>query len=47
MSKECKMARNIVGGSMILLMALCALLSMSSCGSVNTCAAYVSVEKVK
>ena len=46
MSKECKQARNIIGGSMLLMIVLIAIISMSSCGSVNTCAAYVSVEKL-
>ena len=41
MSKECKVARNVVGGSMLILLAICTLLSMSSCGtSYSTCAAY-------
>ena len=47
MSKECKTARNVVGGAMVILMTLCAIMSMSSCGtSYSTCSAYASVEKI-
>ena len=37
MSKECKLARNVVGGSMLILVTACILLSMSSCSSTSRC----------
>ena len=47
MSKECKNARNIVGGAMVILIVICTIMSMSSCGSsYSTCSAYASVEKI-
>ena len=48
MSKECKVARNTVGGAMLILLIFCAIMSMSSCASsnYNSCAAYASVEKI-
>ena len=47
MSKECKTARNVVGGSMLILVIICTIMSMSSCGtSYSTCSAYASVEKI-
>ena len=49
MSKECKTARNTVGGAMLILLIFCTIMSMSSCASGNhsTCAAYASAEKIK
>ena len=47
MSKECKMARNVVASAMVILAVLIVMLSMSSCStSSSTCAAYTSVEKL-
>ena len=37
MSKECKQARNIVSTAFVILLILIAIMSMSSCGSVNYC----------
>ena len=47
MSKECKVARNVVSGSKLILLVICTLLSMSSCASGNysTCSAYASAQK--
>ena len=47
MSKECKLARNVVSTAFVVLAVVIMMLSMSSCGSsYNTCAAYASVEKI-
>ena len=46
MSKECKTARNIVISTIMILAILIVVMSMSSCGSVNNCAAYASVEQI-
>ena len=35
MSKECKKARNVVSGTIVILTIIVILLSMSSCGSTN------------
>ena len=47
MSKECKKARNVVSGTIVILTIIVILLSMSSCATVSSsCAAYASVEKL-
>ena len=42
MSKECKTARNTVGGAMLVLLIFCTVMSMSSCASsgYSSCSAY-------
>ena len=40
MSKECKQARNIVSTAFVLMMALVAILSMSSCGTTGNCGGW-------
>jgi len=37
MSKECKQARNIVSGTVVILTIIIVLLSMSSCGTTTNC----------
>ena len=44
MSKECKQARNMVISAITILAIVIVIMSMSSCGSTNTCAAYASIE---
>ena len=47
MSKECKLARNVVSTAFVVLAVVVIIMSMSSCGSsYSTCAAYASVEKL-
>ena len=46
MSKECKLARNVVVGTWILLM-LAMILLTSGCSTTYSCAAYASVEQTK
>ena len=41
MSKECKIARNVVSSAFAILLILVVIMSMSSCGSTHsTCMAY-------
>ena len=44
MSKECKQARNVVISAIAILTILITVMSMSSCASTNSCAAYASIE---
>ena len=45
MSKECKVARNVVSVAIIILAALITMLSLSSCASsMSSCPAYAYVE---
>ena len=45
MSKECKVARNAVGGSILLMVVLITIMSMTSCGTSYTTCISASVEK--
>ena len=47
MSKECKVARNIVSITFLIMITLLVICSMSSCStSHQSCAAYASVNKI-
>ena len=45
MSKECKMARNVVSGGILLMVVLITIMSMTSCGTSYTTCISASVEK--